>query len=369
MKQKLRIGISGDIMPHDSPIMSGQGVYSTSNGNYSPLFSSLQNYSNNFDFLVGNFEGVLVDKIEKVSPSTSAMKTPLSIIPILKKCKFKYLSIANNHSMEYGPQAFDWMCKQFEASGLITFGHKNRPCKFEGDGNHLPKTGFFAFSTVPATYGFEPKYYFVDRNSSSDIDSLLIYIKKAKAECDHLLVLAHWGNEFMTSPAPWQITLAKIMIENGADGIFGAHSHTIQPAILIKNKPVYFCLGNLISDYFQEQFKRNVIVSLVLSKKKIVSSARIFSCNNNFYLKDTGDKLFLLNSIENNKTEDQYHKETNIIRKKVQKQLIFHLLKYPYRWVFNKGLWIWLISRSIYLIVNRKKIKDNPDKIYSGPLH
>lgn len=369
MKQKISIGIVGDIMPTDSPLMSGQGVYSACNGDFKSLFTSLQIYSNNFDFLIGNFEAVLVEKIEKVSPSTSAMKVPLSIIPVLKKCKLKYLSIANNHSMEYGPKAFKWMCEQFESSGIITFGHKNNPCIYVGDGKHSPKIGFFAFSTVPATYSFEPEYYFVNANSSSDLNSILACFKKAKAECDFLLALPHWGNEFMIRPAPWQIAFAKKLITNGADAILGAHPHIIQTATLINNKPVYFSLGTLISDYIQEQFKRNIIVSLDLDKKQLISSARIFSCNKYFCLKDTGEKLTVLDSIENNETEEQYNKEANLVRNKVRYTLVFHLLKYPRKWFFNKGLIIWLISRCVFLILNAKKIKNNPNKIYSGPIH
>lgn len=77
MNKRLRIGVVGDIIPADSPLMSGQGVYSSCGGDYTRLFSSFMAYSAKLDFVVGNFEAVLVEEIRQLSPGTSAVRATL----------------------------------------------------------------------------------------------------------------------------------------------------------------------------------------------------------------------------------------------------------------------------------------------------
>ena len=366
---EIKVGITGDIIPADSPLLSGQGPFSACKGDFSHIFSSFQKYAEDFDYLIGNFEAVLVDKIDKVSPATSAMKAPLSILPILKRCKFKYLSIANNHTMEYGPESFYWMCDKLQESGLEPFGHRENPYLLVNDKERDITLGLFAFSTVPAMYGFRPQYYFVDTESDDDITALLDNIETAKRQCDHLLVFPHWGSEFMTDPAPWQIELAGEMTQRGADAIFGAHPHIIQTACLIDKKPVFFSLGNLLSDYFQERLKKNIVVNASFGKDALQAGNQIFTCGKDFVIHSTTDKVELKTSLKSKDTAEEYRTRANTTRTKVRNELVRFLLKHPHRWVFNFGLFSWLISRAVFLAKNRKEIQENPNAVYTGPIH
>jgi len=369
VRHVLKIGVVGDVIPADSPLMSGQGTYSASKGDFDSLFSAVRSEFSKYDFLIGNFEAVLVEKIDKVSPGTSAMKAPVSVLPVLKRCGFKYMSVANNHTMEYGPEPFKWMCKKLNGAGLLTFGHKDNPCLIVNDGRTQLKLGLLGFSTVPALYGFDPEYYFVDTNSPAETDLLLQRLREAKAECDQLLVFPHWGNEFMTRPAPAQINLARDMVASGADAIFGAHPHVIQSTSMMDSVPVYFSLGNLLSDYVQKRFKRNAVVSLEIGHESLESAASIFSCDNKFRIYNTEETLDLEVGNEQSESDEDYADEANRLRKKVRNELIVHLLKYPWRWMFNRGLWGWLVARFVFLVRNHRKIKKNPNAVYSGPIH
>lgn len=87
---------------------------------------------------------------------------------------------------------------------------------------------------------------------TSDEATIERKIKAAKAECDVVLVNAHWGTEYTTNPTQDQKNLAKKMASWGADVIIGHHPHVIQPVEWIDNTDgtrtlVAYSLGNFIS--------------------------------------------------------------------------------------------------------------------------
>ncbi len=369
MGPKLKIEIVGDIMPCDSPLMSGQGVYSSCKGDFSVIFADLVRSRPTVDFRIGNFEAVLVGSREMASPGSAAMKTPLSVIPALKACGFQYVSIANNHTMEYGRESFLWMCGRLDESGLETFGHQRAPCRVVRHHGGGLKVGMFAFSTVPAMYGLDPEYYFVDAGKRPEVDALLRRLCEAKAECDRLLVFPHWGNEFMGRPAPWQVRLAGEMISSGADGIFGAHPHVIQPVHMIDGVPVYFSMGNVLTDYVQERFRRNAVVSLAIGRESVTHSARIYSCDRRFRIHDTGESMARNEAASPVEDDDVYAAEANRIRVQVRRESVAHLVKHPLRWIFNGTLWRWLLARAWFLLRNAENIRKSPNAVYAGPIH
>jgi poly-gamma-glutamate synthesis protein (capsule biosynthesis protein) len=78
-------------------------------------------------------------------------------------------------------------------------------------------------------------------------------IKRAKALYEYVFVLPHWGNEYTPYPNQEQIKMANRMIEAGVDGVIGTHTHQIQPLINIRNKPVFYSLGNfLFPDFYMK---------------------------------------------------------------------------------------------------------------------
>ena len=56
----------------------------------------------------------------------------------------------------------------------------------------------------------------------------------------------HWGIDMEILPHPWQVKVAKELIEAGVNVIYGHHAHMVQPLVWYKNKPIVFCGGNFI---------------------------------------------------------------------------------------------------------------------------
>jgi poly-gamma-glutamate synthesis protein (capsule biosynthesis protein) len=63
-----------------------------------------------------------------------------------------------------------------------------------------------------------------------------------------VIVLPHWGNEYITAPQENQRALARRMAAAGADIILGGHPHVPQGIELIDGVPVVYSLGNFVFD-------------------------------------------------------------------------------------------------------------------------
>lgn len=72
-------------------------------------------------------------------------------------------------------------------------------------------------------------------------------VARARTEADVVLVALHWGLEKQTRPTPYQIALGRAWIDAGADAVLGSHPHVLQGKEVYKGKPILYSMGNLIS--------------------------------------------------------------------------------------------------------------------------
>ncbi len=75
-------------------------------------------------------------------------------------------------------------------------------------------------------------------------DRLLEEIRKARPNCDMLIVYIHWGTESQAETDWAQRDQAVMIAEAGADLIVGDHSHCLQPVGYVQGVPVIYSLGN-----------------------------------------------------------------------------------------------------------------------------
>ena len=66
---------------------------------------------------------------------------------------------------------------------------------------------------------------------------------------DYVVLSLQWGNEYQHDPSPFQLDLAKELLNDPSiDIIVGSHAHVIQPIGSVNDKPVIFGLGNFLSN-------------------------------------------------------------------------------------------------------------------------
>jgi poly-gamma-glutamate capsule biosynthesis protein CapA/YwtB (metallophosphatase superfamily) len=237
----VRIVFVGDIM-----LDGGPGHIVTNGGD---PFAAVAPILRDADLTVGNLEcaitrdGHAVDK-----PYT--FKGPKSALPLLKKY-FSAVSLANNHSGDWGKRGFADELTLLQETGLPWFGgganerEAHRPLVLTANGrrvallgyNDFPPRSFAARSNSPGTA------WLIEKDVVRDI-------REARRQADIVILFLHWGEELEGTPLLQQQALARRLIDAGADAIIGAHPHVTQTIDWFKGRPVVYSLGNFLFDYF-----------------------------------------------------------------------------------------------------------------------
>ena len=82
-----------------------------------------------------------------------------------------------------------------------------------------------------------------------DFKKLEVRIQKLKNEmgCQLVVCSLHWGREDHPQYLyNWQMSLARKLVDAGADVIWGHHPHVLHPVMFYKGKPIMFSTGNFI---------------------------------------------------------------------------------------------------------------------------
>lgn len=294
------------------------------------------------------------------------MQSPPSAAEVLYETGFRYVSLANNHSMEFGSAKYRDTVEILKDNGVTAFGHKECPFTIARVGSR--RLGLFAFSTIPALYGHEPEYFFLDFKSRKSMAKLHRTLQEARNSCDILVVMPHWGFEFVTEPAEHQIRLAEELLTEGADVVAGAHPHVIQSRMVARGRSVYFSLGNFICDYPQRRLRESVLLVVDVNQLNPVCEFRLIS--------DEAHRVSFLESVEPVPEtspvlpgDGKYRAWVDYERKLVRKEMLLHLMRNAHHVLANPGLVCWLLRRAFFLAKSRHDVSTDPYRIYSGPLH
>lgn len=173
------------------------------------------------------------------------------------------VSLGNNHALDYREAGLKQMQGVLRKAGIrycgagSTLADASEVAVVEAPGGL--KVGFLSalafvshkafFACTPATAktaGVRGLTYNGLLNATA-ADDLRSWFKQAKKRCDLLVVTPHWGEERKTVPKDYQIQLAHLMVDCGADVVLGAHPHVLQGSEIYRGSPICYSLGNLIS--------------------------------------------------------------------------------------------------------------------------
>jgi len=247
------------------------------------------------NIVFGNLEAPLVysDRQDKLVPNGKKavyLYSDENVGYQLAAAGFNILSLANNHSLDYGEDAL-LQTMEILDKNLIDYcgvwkGNKGLPnsaCIIETEGT---KIGFLCYSGVSnsqfeagaKTYGTIPALMSVIGKD----------IAKAKKETDLLIVYLHWGIEY--EPVnKGQKSLARKIIDAGADLVVGSHTHMFQDIEKYKEKYIFYGLGNFIFDQLREETKSSAYVKVRVKDKRIIS-ASIFPVYSEYFRPEPMDK-------------------------------------------------------------------------------
>ena len=186
------------------------------------------------------------------------------------------VSLANNHSKDYGTSAFLDTLANLKKAGVSWCGAGNNAAEAYAPTvlrakDKQARVAFVGFTAIvpdgwPAT-STDPGCAI-----AWDGDRVADTVRKASESADYVVVSFHWGTELATSPGGDQRSLAHLAIDNGADLVLGHHPHVVQGFELYKNRLIAYSLGNFIFSPPREISAKTVSVIAVLGPGGLVQA-------------------------------------------------------------------------------------------------
>lgn len=206
------------------------------------------------DIRVGNLECVVATGGTPEPGKPFTFRAHPRTLKVLKR-HFDALGLANNHSGDYGPDAFREMLGLLDREGIARFGgghdlaQAHAPLVIERHGLRIALLGYNEFF---------PRWFEADEDKPgiawSEDEQVRQDIRNARLRhgADLVIPVMHWGWEHERIASSRQRALARLMIDAGADAVVGGHPHVTQDVEQYRGKPIIYSLGNFVFDGFTD---------------------------------------------------------------------------------------------------------------------
>jgi poly-gamma-glutamate synthesis protein (capsule biosynthesis protein) len=199
-----------------------------------------------YDIVMANLEGNMADR-RVPSDKRFAFRFDPRFAPEIQWLGVDAVSLANNHAYDMGDQGLADTKRHLARHDIAYFGDGKRAIHATVVPVRGRRVALLGFNT---TFG-----------DTQDESSMRRAVQAAKRAADVAIVMMHWGKEYKAKPTSDQTSLARALVDAGADAIVGAHSHVIGETEVYKGIPIYYSLGNFI---FDQEFSRATQESLAV---------------------------------------------------------------------------------------------------------
>ncbi len=233
-------------------------------------FASTTHIIREADVAFGNLETTITEG-DAVQPFEMRFRADADVPEALKMAGFDILSLANNHTFDFGEKGLSDTQTALDAVGIIHVGagrddvEARQPMFVNANG--------IQFAFLAYTDGlFSGREASVDQSGAAFMRSERMKTEIAGAEtfADIVVVSMHSGDEYELEPNERQQAFARAAIDAGADMVVGHHPHVVQGAEIYQGKPIYYSLGNFVFDQmWSEETRTGLILEVVFGKEGV----------------------------------------------------------------------------------------------------
>jgi poly-gamma-glutamate capsule biosynthesis protein CapA/YwtB (metallophosphatase superfamily) len=254
-------------------LMFGRGVAAKTSA--AATLAPLRERLASADLTVGNLESTLSDDGRPRQGNDSFAADPAAL-SALERAGFDVLSLANNHTGDFGPRAFRATLRSLDASPIHRVGagldvnEAWRPVVIDTNGLRVGFVAFNAIGETPRATADRPGVAEVRMRprtgplDAGDLRRLTSTIADLARQVDIVVALPHWGTQYTNVPVRDQRRVATAMVDAGADVVIGGHPHVVQGIQLRRQQVVMHSLGNFVFDMdFSRQTEEGVLAELV----------------------------------------------------------------------------------------------------------
>ncbi len=182
-------------------------------------------------------------------PKQFLFRCDLDALPAMRDAGVDVVTLANNHSGDFGIPGMVESRHNVEAAGMVAVGvgedeaDAYAPRIVEIGGWRVAIIGFGGVVPVPewTARGDRP-----GQPTGYDPQRMAEAIEVAADDADLVIATVHWGTEGADEPRAEDRVKADAMIDAGASVIFGHHAHRLQPVEVVDGVPVFWNLGNFV---------------------------------------------------------------------------------------------------------------------------
>ncbi len=259
------IAAAGDVM------LGGTATPYLEQNGYDYPFDTTRSILSSADIAIINLETPLTNAGELLVEKKYRFRNPPEkVIPALENAGIDIVSLANNHTLDYGYSGLSDTLAALDTSKVAYHGagenltEARKAVVMQRNGQSI---GFLAYSnTFPEEFwagknrpgvAFGHQHYV-----QADVEALVA------RGVDIIVVSFHWGREGTTELRPYQPLLAKTAIDAGADLVIGHHPHVLQEIEVYKEGVILYSLGNFVFGSFSNRVQESAIVTVKFENGK-----------------------------------------------------------------------------------------------------
>lgn len=193
-----------------------------------------------------NLECVLSDKGNASAGKRYSLRAPLEAMRVLTAARIDAVSLANNHTADFGPEALLDSIARLQAGDVTAIGAGETTARAYAP--HFLTTKAGTKAAIIALSDIDGASDGVSIASARDRERVAAAIGEARANASFVLVFVHWGDENTDKVNERQRELARWLIDHGVDAVVGSHPHCVQPFDSYHGRPIIYSLGNLVFD-------------------------------------------------------------------------------------------------------------------------
>jgi poly-gamma-glutamate synthesis protein (capsule biosynthesis protein) len=203
------------------------------------------------DLAVVNLETAVTNG-GSASAKTFVFRTPPTAFAALRGGSVDVASMANNHGMDFGEAGLrdSLAAARRYRFPVIGIGRDDReayaPFRRTVKGQRVAVIGATQVLDDHLIGAWTARRDKPGLASAKDVPRLLRAVRQARATSDTVVVFLHWGVELMQCPTSDQRTLARQLVQAGADVVVGGHAHRLQGAGRMGKALVAYGLGNFV---------------------------------------------------------------------------------------------------------------------------
>lgn len=265
----IKLSFVGDVMLASMKNQTTKGSFNEYANKKEPeyFFEKVKPIFAEDDFTTVNLENVFTDneleESEKDHDPAYWFRSKTANTKILTAASVEGVSLANNHTYDYGKEGYRDTIDAVKKAGL-DYGTYEKILYYEKNG----------FKIAVICYGlWRP----------NGVPIIVNLLKKASEKSDYQIVFFHGGKERIYKPEEWKQTACRELVDNGADLVIGNHPHVLQPREIYEDVEIIYSLGNFCFGGNKKPRNKTIIyqMELVINEQTLEvseSNSNIIPC-------------------------------------------------------------------------------------------